>query len=126
MMGSKPALSCKDKFDNPVVMTRACFNRHKNKRPELRDPSFFPSMIIKTLKEPTFTIKGLAQNKFVTEVLCYYYEVYNTDKLTRYIKVIVDISHRNNKNSGVSYVCSVWRPDKIQETRYGFKPTFYN
>ncbi len=125
-MGSKLVLSCKDVDGRRVVMTSACFNRHKDKRPELRDAKFFPHMIIKTLQEPKFTIKGLAQNRYVTDVLCYYYEVYNTDKLTRYVKVIVDISHRNNQENDVSYICSVWRPDKIQELRYNHKPKYYN
>lgn len=124
-MGKTPKLSCTDKFGHPVVMTKACFDRHKDKRPELRDPEFFPPRVLKALQEPTFTIKGYVHNKHVQNVLCYYYEEYTAGGLTRYTKVIVDISHRNKQKTGVSYICSVWRPDKIQELRYNYKPRYH-
>lgn len=103
-----------------MVFSRRNFEKHKKKHPELRIGSFCPKRIIKTLQNPTFTIKSI-----VPHALCYYYEEYSSNGIMRYTKVIVHEEQRAKKESAICFVKTAFRIDHIQEIKYGFQPAYH-
>jgi hypothetical protein len=102
------------------VFEKNNYEKHKQKHAVLRQPDFCPTRIIKTLQEPTFTIKGNTKNS-----RCYYLEEYSKNGIMIFTKVVVHEKDRTHSTSPICKVKTAFRTSVIKETIYGYKKEYY-
>lgn len=114
-------LEVTDMFGTIVKFEKSNYDKHKDKHPELRNKQFCPGQISMALEKPSFVIQG---NQDCT--LCYYLELFRFRDIIKYTKVIVREASRNHGTDPHCVIKTAFKTDHIQETRYGFVPTYYN
>jgi len=122
LRGRRYVLETTDLNGMVVRFTKIAFDKHKDKHPDLKDPTFMPARIVRALQTPHLIMPNYSDKYSV----CYYYQEFG-GPFCRFTKVVVDISnHDMRTGSDVYYIKTAFRPDNIKEHKYKLKPIYHD